>query len=138
MSMADQARSIADDAKQLGALVGDAVEQLGKLIQNETQLAKAELAEKAAQAGRGIAMLIAAGLLLIPVLVMLLMTFALWLETFGLSSVTAHLLATGLGARVSVVLGMIGKSKLDADRLSPKVTARELRADMQLAKELGR
>ncbi len=54
------------------ALFGDAVEQLGKLVQNETQLAKAELTQKITQAGIGAAYIGGAAILFIPVLVVLL------------------------------------------------------------------
>ena len=42
MALADEARSIASEARGMAALMGDAVEQLGKLVQNEVELAKAE------------------------------------------------------------------------------------------------
>ncbi len=37
--------SISDDVRTIPALFGDAIEQLGKLVQNEVQLARAELTE---------------------------------------------------------------------------------------------
>jgi hypothetical protein len=38
--------AISEDLHAIPKLFGDAVEQLGKLVQNEAQLAKAELAER--------------------------------------------------------------------------------------------
>ena len=62
---------LSDDLHSIPRLVGDAVEQLAKLVQNEAQLARTELSEKLAQAGTGAAYLAAAGIFAIPVLVLL-------------------------------------------------------------------
>ena len=59
---------LSDDLHSIPRLVGDAVEQLAKLVQNEAQLARTELSEKLAQAGTGAAYLAAAGIFAIPVL----------------------------------------------------------------------
>src|SRR3954470_18328876 len=132
MALADETRSVAAEARGMASLMGDAVEQLGKLVQNEVELAKAELSQKASQAGMGIAYLLGAGILIIPVLVVLLITLALWLQSFGLSPVVAHLIASAIGAVCSGVLALIGKKQLDADKLTPKVTFHEVRQDMQM------
>ena len=137
MPLADEARSIAAEARQITSLMGDAVEQLGKLVQNEVELAKAELSQKVSQAGKGIALLLGAGILFIPVLVVLLITLALWLQSLGLSPVVAHLLAAAAGAVCSVVLALVGKKQLEADKLTPKVTMNQVRKDMQVAKEVS-
>ena len=43
--------SLSDDFNAIPKLFGDAVEQLAKLVQNEVQLARAELSQKITQAG---------------------------------------------------------------------------------------
>lgn len=130
--------SLSDDTRTITSLVGDAVEQLGKLMQNEVQLAKAELSEKAARAGMGAAYLGAAAILTIPVLVVLLVSLALWLGQMGLSPPLAHLLAAAVGAAVAVVLALLGKSYLTPANLTPKVTMRQVERDVAAAKELTR
>ena len=45
--------SLSEDFNAIPKLFGDAVEQLGKLVQNEAQLARAELSQKITQAGIG-------------------------------------------------------------------------------------
>src|SRR5687767_14141248 len=72
MSMMDEARAVANDARSIAGLLGNAVDQLGKLVQNELQLAKAEMAQKLAPAGMGVAYLAGAAIFIVPVLVMLL------------------------------------------------------------------
>jgi hypothetical protein len=54
-------------------LVNDAVGQLAKLVSNEFELARAELADKAMQAGRAAAMIGAGAIILMPALVVLLL-----------------------------------------------------------------
>lgn len=55
--------SVPGDTRSLGQLVSDLSEQAGRLVRAEIDLAKAELAEKAKQAGIGGGLLTAAGLL---------------------------------------------------------------------------
>ena len=60
--------SLSNDVRSIPALFGDAIEHLGKLVHNEVQLARAEISEKVAQAGMGVAYVAAAGVLMIPFL----------------------------------------------------------------------
>jgi len=96
--------ALADDINAIPRLFGDAVEQLGKLVQNEAQLAKAELSQKITQAGIGAAYIGGAAVLLIPVLVLLLMAVADWFVAMGLAPASAHLAAAGCGAIICGVL----------------------------------
>jgi hypothetical protein len=59
-------------SRSIPELFSDAVGQLAKLIGNEFDLARAELSEKASQAGRAAAMIGAGAIVLIPALVLLL------------------------------------------------------------------
>jgi hypothetical protein len=59
-------------SRSIPELFGDAVGQLAKLVGNEFDLARAELSEKANQAGRAAAMIGAGAIVLIPALVLLL------------------------------------------------------------------
>lgn len=130
--------AISEDIHAIPRLFGDAVEQLGKLVQNEAQLAKAELAEKITQAGIGAAYIGAAAILGIPVLVLLLISLALFLVQAGLSPPVAHLAAAGCGAVICGILAMMGLSYLKAEQLKPKVTIRQIKSDVATAKELAR
>jgi hypothetical protein len=130
--------ALSEDMHAIPRLFGDAVEQLGKLITNEVQLAKAELTEKVSQAGTGAAYLGAAALFAIPVLVLLLISLALFLQTIGLSPPVAHLGSAGCGAIVCAVLAMIGLSYFKGDQLKPKVTIQQVERDVATAKELAR
>ena len=129
--------SISNDAREIPALFSDAIEQLGKLVHNEVQLARAEINEKVVQAGIGVAYIAAAGVLMIPVLVVLLIAFAVWLSDMGMSPVASHLTAGVLGAVISVVLGIIGLNRLKPEKLSPTVTIQQVGRDVAAAKELA-
>jgi hypothetical protein len=129
--------SLSDDFNAIPKLFGDAVEQLGKLVQNEAQLARAELSQKITQAGIGAAYVAGAAILCIPVLVVLLITLAIWFTQLGLSPVLAHLTSAVFGAVVSGVLAGIGLSYFKAENLKPKVTLQQMRRDVTIAKELA-
>jgi hypothetical protein len=130
--------SLSDDLHTIPRLFGDAVEQLGKLVQNEAQLARAEISQKITQAGIGAAYVVGAAILCIPVLVVLLIALALWLVQLGLSPPLAHLAAAACGAALSIVLAVIGMSYLKPENLKPKVTIRQVERDVATAKELAR
>lgn len=119
-------------------LLGDTVEQLGKLVQNEVALARAEISQKVTLAGMGAAYFAGAAILVIPVIVMLLITLALWLESRDFSPVTSHLLAALLGGVISVALALVGKSYLKPENLKPTVTAQQIERDIAAAKELAK
>jgi putative superfamily III holin-X len=130
--------TLSDDVRDIPRLVADAAEQFGKLIRNESQLAQAELSQKAIQAGMGVAYMAGAAMLAVPVLVLLLIALALWFVQLGLSPALAHLIAAGIGLLASVVLGIIGKSYLTPENLTPSVTLRQVDKDMAAAKEMAR
>ena len=129
---------LAKDMHTIPALFGDAIEQLGKLVHNEVQLARAEISEKVAHAGMGVAYVAAAGMLMIPVLVVLLISLALWLSQMGLSPVGSHLVAAAIGAGVSIVLGVVGMNRLRPENLTPTVTIQQVEQDVAAAKEIAR
>ena len=130
--------AISEDIHAIPRLFGDAVEQLGTLVKNEAQLAKAELAEKITHAGTGAAYMGAAAVLCIPVLVLLLISLALFLTQMGLSPPVAHFVAAGCGALICGILAMMGLSYFKSEQLKPKVTIQQIERDVATAKELVR
>jgi len=119
-------------------LLGDAVNQLAKLIGNEFALARAELADKAAQVARASALIGAGAVLMIPALVVLLFAIAAALMHAGISDPVAYLL-TAIGAMaISGILIWVGISRMSGDALTPKVTIEQLERDKLAAKEMVR
>jgi hypothetical protein len=122
--------------RSIPELFSDAVGQLAKLIGNEFDLARAELSDKANQAGRAAAIIGAGAVFLIPALVMLLFAAAAALMHAGLSDPIAYLI-TGIGAAVvSAALIATGLSRLSGDALKPTVTLDQVQRDKVAAKEM--
>ena len=130
--------ALSNDLNAIPRLFGDAIEQLGKLVQNEVQLARAELLQKLTKASVGAAYVIGAIIFCIPALVVLLITLALELTQLGLSPVLAHLAAAGCGAAISAILALVGMSHLKAENLKPVVTMQQLERDLETAKGMAR
>ncbi len=119
-------------------LVSDAVGQLAKLVSNEFELARAELSEKAAQAGRAAAIIGAGVIIFMPALVMLLFAVAAALMHAGISDPVAYLL-TAVGAMlISGILIWIGMNRLSGDALKPSMTIDQVQRDRLAAKEMVR
>ncbi len=78
--------------RSIPELFSDAVGQLAKLVGNEFDLARAELSEKAVQAGRAAGMIGAGAMILIPALVLLLFALSAALIRSGLSEPIAYLI----------------------------------------------
>jgi hypothetical protein len=124
--------------RSIPELFSDAVAQLAKLIGNEFELARAELSEKASQAGRAAAMIGAGAVILVPALVLLLFAASAALIRNGLSEPLAYLL-TGAGAALfSAVLIATGLSRLSGDALKPSITLDQVQRDKVAAKEMVR
>lgn len=121
------------EARGLGALIADLVRDSTTLMRQEIDLAKAEMAEKAGQVGRGGAMLAAGGLVAFAGLLFLLLA-----AVYGLATVVepwwAALIVGGATVVVGGILLMIGRSRLSADGLAPRRTLATLREDRSWAK----
>ena len=125
-------------SRSIPELFSDAVGQLAKLVGNEFELARAELSDKAAQAGRAAAMIGAGAVVLIPALVLLLFALSSALIRGGLSEPVAYLLTGAGAALVSVALIVTGLSRLSGDALKPSVTLDQVQRDKVAAKEMVR
>jgi len=130
--------SSAPETRSIGELLGDAVSQLGQLVHNEIQLAKAEIGQKVSLAAMGIAFIAAAGVLMIAVLTVLLICLALWLVGLGFSPVAAHFTAALIGGVVAAALVAVGLNRLKPEKLTPKVTLQQLERDVRTAKEIAK
>jgi hypothetical protein len=126
------------NSRSLPELFSDAVGQLAKLIGNEFELARAELSEKASQAGRAAAMIGAGAVILMPALVLLLLAISAALIRGGLSEPVAYLLTGASAALISAVLIAVGMSRLSGDALKPSVTLDQVQRDKVAAKEMVR
>jgi GTP:adenosylcobinamide-phosphate guanylyltransferase len=124
--------------ESLPDLLGDAIDQLGKLVHNEVQLARAEFSQIAARACKGAAFIAAAGLIIIPSAVVLMISLAIFLMELGFSPLTSHLSVGVVGLLGAVALVMVGVSYLKSENLKLKVTTEQLARDVATAKDLAR
>lgn len=118
----------------LGALVHDLSAQIPELIRSELTLAQAELAEKGKQAGVGLGMFSAAGLLAFFGLATLVATAILGLAEAIPAWLAALLVAVALLAAAGV-LAMRGRSRVSAATpVTPERAVEGLREDVATLK----
>ena len=129
---------LSTDARSISRLFGDAFEQLSQLVQTEIKLARAELADKAAQAGMGAAFVFGGVLLMVPALVLFLIALALFMIQQGISPVAAHVLSGVVSAVLGSLLIIVGLGILKPSSLTPDVTMRQVQKDIAAAKEIAR
>jgi putative superfamily III holin-X len=125
-------------SRSIPNLLSDSMGQLGKLVGNEFALAKAELSEKASQAGRAAGMIGAGAVLMIPAVVLLLFAVSAALIRAGVSDPVAYLLTGGGAALISAILIWLGLRRLSGDALKPAVTLGQVERDKMAAKEMVR
>src|ERR1044072_6265633 len=126
------------DARSISRLLGDAFEQFSELVQTEIRLARAELADKAARAGTGLGMVFGGMLLMVPALVLFLVALAIFFIQQGISPVAAHLLSGVIAFAASAGLVFAGLSRLKPSSLTPDTTIKQVRQDIDAAKEMAR
>jgi hypothetical protein len=117
------------DFRTIATLMGDALSQFSKLFQNEIDLAKAELGEKAQQVGVATGFLMGAALFVIPALIMALLALSAALVEGGWSESAAHLLSALAALIFAAIFAIVGKQKLKSDKLRPAETMQQLEAD---------
>jgi hypothetical protein len=126
------------DERSIAQLFGDSISELTKLVQNEVDLARAEIVQKLSL-GASAAKLIAVGaVFLTPGIVLVLLAIAAELSALGLSQPLAYLLS-GVGALVIAgILVGIGMSRLSASALKPTAILDQIRQDKAMATEFMR
>jgi hypothetical protein len=126
------------DLRAISSLLGDALSQFAKLFQNEVDLAKAEVSEKARQVGSALGFIAAGAVLVIPALVMVLFALSAALIAAGWSQPASYLVSAVLAAAIAGILFAIGVSRLDSRQLAPRETMRQLEKDKDAVKEFAR
>ena len=122
------------DFRVIASLMGDALAQFSKLFQNEVDLAKAELGEKAQQVGVAAGLMVGAAVLVIPAIIMALLALAAALMNAGWSSPLAHLASAAVAAALAALFIVIGLQKLKPENLTPTETITQLERDKQAVK----
>ena len=116
----------------LGELIAEMTNDLGELFRKEVQLAKVEALEEVGRAGKGAAMLGAAGLAGWFALIML--SFALaWLLDQALNTALAFAIVGAVWALAAAVLATTGRRRLKTIEALPE-TQETLKEDVAWAK----
>lgn len=128
-------RPVRDEHHSVGELVGQATEQLSRLVRQEVALAKEELAEKGRRAGRGGGLLGAAGAVAYVGLFALAGTATAALS-LALPVWAAALIVTAVLFAVAGLLALAGRAQLRrAAPPTPETTLGSVRADMEEIRE---
>jgi hypothetical protein len=138
MSIQNDIKTSQKDFRAISTLLGDALSQFAKLFQNEVDLAKAELGEKAQQVGGAIGLFAAGAILVIPALVMALFALSAALIAAGWSQPLSYLTSAIVAAVIAGVLFAIGINRLDSRNLAPRETMRQLEKDKDTVKGMVR
>ena len=124
--------------RSISQLVGNSLAELSKLVQNEIDLARAELSDKVALTGGAVKLIAAGAILLIPGIVLILFSIASELIQLGWSAPLAYLCSGGGAVVIAGALAWAGMSRLSASTLKPTLTLNEIRRDTVMATELMR
>jgi hypothetical protein len=126
------------EERSISQLLGDSLSELAKLIQNEVDVARAELLEKASLVGSAAKLIGAGAVLMMPALVLILFAAAAALTQWGLNPALAYLFTGVAAAILSGALIWAGAERLSPRALAPTVTLAELQKDKSAARELMR
>lgn len=114
-------------------LAGDALKEIGVLIQTELQLLRAEVSEKLTFTAWSVALIGAGALLLMATVVLLLQAAIAGLVAYGLSWPVAILIIAAATLLVGAGLIWFGINRLSLDRLAPSKTIDQLQKDSTIA-----
>jgi hypothetical protein len=125
-----------NNGRSLGELFRQLSSELGTLMRQESELARAEIRDKATKLGASLAELGAGAVVLFAGFLVLLQSAVYALAGPLDSLALAALLVGGVTLAIGIVLLLRGRSQLKADELAPTRTLRSLRRDAALANEL--
>ncbi|WP_377829701.1 phage holin family protein [Bradyrhizobium lupini] len=127
-----------NDLRTISTLVAEAMGQFAKLFQNEIDLAKAELSDRAQKITGAAGLLAGGALLVIPALVMALLALSAAMISAGWSQSLSYLTSAIVAGAIAGVLFAVGINRLDARNLAPRETIRQLEKDKDTVKGMVR
>ena len=122
------------DERTVGEMFADLSRETRTLIQQEIQLAKTEMSEKASTLGKGAGMVAGGGLIAYGGLLAVIAAVVLVLNALGLPPWAGALLGGVLAASVGYFLIRSGLATLRARELAPRKTIDTLKEDAQWLK----
>jgi uncharacterized membrane protein YqjE len=122
------------EGEGLGSLISGTIKDLQELMRAEVQLAKTELKEDAAAAGRGIGVIAAGALVGLVGFIFLMLAVTYLLDRWFSQWVSAGIVGLVL-AVIAAILVSSGRSKLSAANFKPQQTIDTLKEDKEWAKQ---
>ena len=122
------------DERTVGEMFADLSRETRTLVQQELQLAKTELTEKAFKMGKGAALIVGGGLIAYAGLLAIVAALVLILIAFGLPPWAAASLGGLLVAGIGYLLIRSGLAALKPQELTPRKTIDTLKEDAQWLK----
>ncbi len=120
--------------ESIPTLLSDALSQFATLFQNEVDLAKAELTQKAQRVGVAAGLFAAGALFVIPAIVMALFALSAALIRGGWSDAAAYLISATVAALLATMMLVGAMRVLDLGNLKPWKTIHQLEKDKQTLK----
>jgi hypothetical protein len=138
MSIERDIKTTQSEFRTISTLLGDAMSQFAKLLQNEIDLAKAEVGDKLQKIGSAVGLIVGGAVLVIPAIVMALFALSAALISAGWSQPVSYLISAFVAAAIAAVLFAIGINRLDPRQLAPRETIRQLEKDKDTVKGMVR
>jgi len=138
MSIEHDIKTSQGEFRALSTLLGDAMSQFAKLLQNEIDLAKAEVSDKLQKIGGALGLIVGGAVLVIPAIVMALFALSAALISAGWSPPLSYLTSAIIAAALAAVLFAVGINRLDVRHLAPKETIGQLEKDKDTVKGMVR
>lgn len=123
------------DPRSAPSLIADLVTHVTELFRKEIQLLRAEMSEKASQAGNAVGMLVGGVVLALTALNVLAAALVAALANAGVDAAWAALIVGVVIAGVAFLLVSRGANNLKASNLTPNRTAHAATRDARLVKE---
>lgn len=123
-----------ESAEGIGPLLGDLLRDLQGLVRGEMALARAEIREDLARAGKGVAALAVAAIVGLTGFIFLMLgatyVLNLWVRMWIAAAIVGAVLVL-----IALVLGLSGKKKLSAGNLKPDQTIESMKENQEWAKQ---
>lgn len=111
----------AEDGRSIGEVLSDIADKLSRLLRQEVELAKAEVRDSGTKAGKGIGLLVGAGVAALLLLVFISIS-AWWGLGQFIGNQWSALIVAAVWAIIAIILALAGRSELKRIRGVPQTT----------------
>ena len=119
-------------------ILGQLIDQVTRLIRNESALARAEIGDNIAKLAGNLSMLVAGVGLLLPGVIILLQAIVAGLVRAGVDEPWASLIVGGVTLAIGIVCIFVAIKRFKSVNLVPKQTIEQLQRDVAAVQEAGK